>query len=312
MIPNTFKYFRPDELHTDYVNDIHVTSIVSSTFRCLIDESCYFPNDGKKTNIIANCIYMFLCEKPFFNTNCYWLFYYDENNSRNNERDINVYQLYLKYPHTIVGKIDLALLNISKHLGECSKTITSSFIENHYRDFLPETRLIDYHTMVNFLIQRGYMLNYTLTFEGWNRIDELQDKLKTYNQVFIASQFNGFDNIIDVVKKTIIENGYSPIYMKDHQTNNYIMPEIFSLIDDSKAVVGEISSKNNGVYFEIGYAKGRRKDIILICKSEYDKNGKLITGGHFDVSQVSTIYYDNEEDLEKKLSFRIKNTLSKS
>ena len=312
MIPNEFKYFCLNEMHLPYADNSCVTSVKCSIFSCLIHDSCYFSNDIKKSNIIANCIFIFLLDRPFYNKSDYWYFYYEENNTPGNGRYINTYQLFLKYPINIIGKTDLCLKLIGLHLGNISKDISSTFIERHYRIFLPEDKLTGYYTMLDFLVQRGLIFNYKLTVEGWKRFDEITNKNASSNQLFIASQFEGFDEIIGVVKDSVIECGYSPVYMKDHQTNNYIMPEIFSLIDNSKAVIGEISSNNNGVYFEIGYAKGKGIEVILICKAQRDDNGKLITKTHFDVSQISIIYYDDKEDLKKKLKFRIENTISKS
>lgn len=291
--------------------------VVRGTYmRCIIDSSCWF-DDEKKRNIVANCIYMFLKKKPFYKKSTYWVFIFDERPNWRQYYDeyfVNIYDEYVKYPKSINSKIDLILLNLSLCLDSISSNLGITFLDTDFRSFLPEADGIQsYFESEMFLIERGYFdqKRCVLTAKGWERVEQIES-VYSLNQIFIASQFKGFDSEIGTIKEAIKETGYLPVCMDDHQTNNYIMPEIFNLIKNSKAIVGEISSNNSGVYYEIGYAKGLNKEIILVCKQEVDENGNRKTPIHFDIAQVSIIFYKDLDDLKKQLIFRIKNTISQS
>ena len=66
-------------------------------------------------------------------------------------------------------------------------------------------------------------------------------------------------------------------------------------------MVVDLTNKNNGAYFEEGYAMGLGKDVIQICQ----KDVKL----HFDIAQKNTIMWEDENDIIEKLANRIKATI---
>lgn len=59
----------------------------------------------------------------------------------------------------------------------------------------------------------------------------------------------------------------------------------------------DLTHKNNGAYFEEGYAMGLGKPVIQLCK----KRVRL----HFDIAQKNTIIWDKESDIPDKLKNRI-------
>jgi len=96
---------------------------------------------------------------------------------------------------------------------------------------------------------------------------------------------------------------------------------IFKSVDISVVLVGILAfGINSGAYVseiiragiqsinigqtEAGYALGFGKEVIQVCnKSKFSEDG------HFDVKQINTVMWDNQEDLFSRLNARIKATI---
>lgn len=124
-------------------------------------------------------------------------------------------------------------------------------------------------------------------------------------KVFVAMWFDDSmkkarENINEAIKSC----GYEPMLIDMKEHNNQIVPEIFKEIDDSEFVIADLTGHRGGVYYEAGYAMAKGKTVILSCR-----NGEEI---HFDVAQINTIYWQNEEDLFERLMRRIKATVGEN
>lgn len=135
---------------------------------------------------------------------------------------------------------------------------------------------------------------------------ELEECLALMNpdikKVFVAMWFDDSmakarKNINDAIKSC----GYEPMLIDLKEHNNQIVPEIFKEIDDSEFVIADLTGHRGGVYYEAGYAMAKGKTVILICR-----DGEKT---HFDVAQINTIYWQNEEDLFERLVRRIRATV---
>ena len=166
--------------------------------------------------------------------------------------------------------------------------------------------------LLNHLIKKGLIYTveiskaYQLTFDGWNRVDELQRKISKKRQAFIAMWFDDEMNNVyeNAFRKAVIDCGYEPmrIDLKDH--NNKIDDEIMVEIRNSGFMIADFTGNRGGVYFEAGFAKGLGLDVIWTCrKDELDKV-------HFDTRQFNHIAWETEEELYKSLVNRIKNTIT--
>jgi nucleoside 2-deoxyribosyltransferase len=126
-------------------------------------------------------------------------------------------------------------------------------------------------------------------------------------KAFIAIKFGDkYKSVSDTIKKVIEENNYKPIRADEEHHTEYIMDRILSDIKDSKFIIAELSSINLGVYYEAGYAIGKGIPVIAVANK---KKKRYI---HFDLKQFNMILYQNEGDLEKKLSDRIANLFGKA
>ncbi|TFE03844.1 hypothetical protein [Jeotgalibacillus salarius] len=162
----------------------------------------------------------------------------------------------------------------------------------------------------NFLVA---MLLIASSNNHWVSITSIQQliirELKEYkieidyskSSVFIAMSFGeemlkARKSIANVVR----DFGYEPMFIDSKEHNNQIVPEIFSEIEKAEFVISDLTEQKRGVYLEAGYALALKKQVILSCEKEDFKNN------HFDVSQINTIVWSDENDLESRLRERIK------
>jgi hypothetical protein len=72
-----------------------------------------------------------------------------------------------------------------------------------------------------------------------------------------------------------------------------ISQEIMNRIDQADAVLADFTLSPKNVYFELGYARGRRKSVIQTAKKD--------TPLEFDVRNWVTLFYKNATELEELL-----------
>lgn len=133
----------------------------------------------------------------------------------------------------------------------------------------------------------------------------LKDCLKLEEEshkVFIAMWFDdSMQKARKNIEKAVKECGYEPMLIDIKEHNNQIVPEIFKEIEESEFVIADLTGHRGGVYYEAGYAIAKGKQVILSCK-EGERT-------HFDVAQINTIYWKEEQDLYERLKKRIKATV---
>jgi nucleoside 2-deoxyribosyltransferase len=72
-----------------------------------------------------------------------------------------------------------------------------------------------------------------------------------------------------------------------------ISHEIMNRIDQADAILADFTLSPKNVYFELGYARGRRKSVIQTAKKD--------TPLEFDVRNWVTLFYKNATELEELL-----------
>lgn len=130
-------------------------------------------------------------------------------------------------------------------------------------------------------------------------IDMIESEEK--KKVFVAMSFD--DSMLKARKSIIsaIEDcGYTSMLIDIKEHNNQIVPEIYKEINSSEFVVADLTGQRGGVYYEAGYAVAKNKELILSCKKGENP--------HFDVAQINTIFWENEQDLKERLIKRIEAT----
>lgn len=135
---------------------------------------------------------------------------------------------------------------------------------------------------------------------------KLIDDSKT-KKVFIAMSFaENMKGVRKNIEKAVKDSGYAPMLIDVKEHNNQIVPEIYKEIEECSFIVADLTGQRGGVYYEAGYAMAKEKPLILSCKK--DKKEKP----HFDVAQINTIFWQNEEDLYNRLINRIRTTIGEN
>ena len=75
---------------------------------------------------------------------------------------------------------------------------------------------------------------------------------------------------------------------------------ILRMVDVARFVVADLALQRGGVYFEAGYALGRRIPVVWTCRKDDMSNR------HFDVGQYNCIDWVGEVDLRIRLTRRLK------
>lgn len=176
----------------------------------------------------------------------------------------------------------------------------------------------EYLSINNYVkLGEGYKVIFvTLLFDGWKRIDNIQQNSNDNKNIFVSMSFaDSARQTREAIRKGIIEAGFSPEFMDEIIHNRQIVPEMFRLIRECRLLILDISEPNYGAYYEAGYALGLGKEVIISCSSETynrryvtdeEKKYERYLKPHFDIAQNQILIWDNEEDFIKKLSEWIK------
>ena len=277
------------------------------------DSSAYSlgPIAEKNYNIDKLKIYLF-----FHNNKDIWQFigsreayiaYLKENsNKKVNCVDIDTVEDW--YPKTFSDKIDNILLkihNLSKFDGDI--IYLNSIDEASL--YMCNSKNEEWYFVSRFLCENDYISSVSsglqLQLNGLTRVDSLQKSTNESNQVFIAMSFDkNLDKANLAIQNAIRNNHYDPLRMDEYKHNKQIVPEMLFQIKKSKFVIVDLTYHNNGAYYEAGYAQALGKQVILTCKKESFEDDS-----HFDVKQQATIIWQDEDDLEKRLTTWIEATI---
>lgn len=238
------------------------------------------------------------------------------------------------YPKTFAERVDFILLYLNERASHIGQQITLSYAQmmgmlfvdrkeldsewfsdtrgqmiprneeeckneaKYMLDSLVDSGLIKY----NFGSDEEKAVFITLTPLGYSRVDTLQKNSSYGRSVLVAMKF-GEETLPlrEAIRKGVTDAGYIAVFIDEVQHNDFITPELLKHIRDSKFVIADLTHKNNGAYFEEGYAMGLGKPVIQLCK----KRTKL----HFDIAQKNTIFWSTEDDIPEMLSNRIRATI---
>lgn len=231
------------------------------------------------------------------------------------------------YPKSFSEKVDHILLYISNHAPHLGQTVHFSAEQLYSFLFIDRYELSsdkavlrsdddlqrEGNFMLECLAQQGYIQNrlgvqcnrapaITLMPSAFTRIDEIQRNTANGKNVLVAMKF-GDDTkpLREAIRKGVHDAKYIAIFIDEVQHNDFITPELLKYIRDSKFVVVDLTHKNNGAYFEEGYAMGLGKPVIQLCKQGVEL--------HFDIAQKNTIMWTAEDDISLLLYNRIKATI---
>ena len=147
--------------------------------------------------------------------------------------------------------------------------------------------------------------SYTLTWRGFERVDELRKVTPSSSEAFVAMWFD--DELkpayVDGFKRAIEDAGYKPVRVDEQQFTSKIDDRIISEIRRSRFIVADFSQGEDGargsVYYEAGFAHGLGLTVIFTCRK------KDMNKVHFDTRQYPHIVWEDAEDLRNQLEKRI-------
>lgn len=130
---------------------------------------------------------------------------------------------------------------------------------------------------------------YRLSLDGWSRVEELQRNVAESRQAFMAMPFNNeeldpifFDYWVPAVEKA----GFKLVRLDSRQKAGLIDDRLRVEIRRSRFLIAELTSLNQGAYWEAGFATGLGRPVIYTCrKDEFDKT-------HFDTKHHLTIIWE--------------------
>lgn len=208
------------------------------------------------------------------------------------------YKLFLELANDIVTKQKKMIAKTNSDMMNAIYTECWCADENELHAIMDEA------IKRNHLIQTHIGIN-TITFEGRRFLESTSNK--NSNKIFMAFHFTSEMNeqFEDTVKKAVIDasNGTLEAVRVSSSTTEHdikIDDELISMIKASKAIIADFTGQRNAVYYEAGYAMGMGIPVIWTCRaSDVDTLS-------FDTRQYPHIVWENEEDLYKQVSNRIK------
>lgn len=273
---------------------------------------------------LMNIVTEFLIRKKVYqsgNEKAYWYFVYKEEEDNPDEIDvphrINLANELKLYPTSIIGRVSRALLNLVElypNVGE--RIFLDMFDHFSNRIIFCESTLHAYEldTVCRFLREMEFIdgdwtnSSISISYKGWEKIDQLTKRLAEANQGFIAMSYSvEAKYIMEAFREAISSSGYKAQIISEKEHNHQIVPEMFYEIERSKFMVVDVTFQNYGAYYEAGYAQALGKEVIVCCSEEVFNDPKRKP--HFDISQKPIIIWKDVDDLKERLKRRIEATV---
>ncbi|MBV1707850.1 MAG: hypothetical protein KGQ37_11660 [Hyphomicrobiales bacterium] len=167
---------------------------------------------------------------------------------------------------------------------------------------------------IKYLIEMNYITeisnkHYSVTVDGYARLDKLKHRTINSSQAFVAMWFDkSMDDAYDNgISPGIEDAGYKPIRIDRKDHNDKIDDAIIAEIRRSRFLVADFTQEEKnargGVYYEAGFAHGLNIPVIFTCKEN------AIDRVHFDTRQYNHITWTDAKDLRNKLAQRISATI---
>ncbi len=121
----------------------------------------------------------------------------------------------------------------------------------------------------------------------------------TQPDMFVVMEYSDdYNALYEEVIKPIGQNfGYHVVRADEMTSNGMIINDITQQIDKSSVIVAEITPDNPNVYWELGYAHAKNKNVVLLA----NKNRRL----PFDVSGLRVVVYENSIAGRSQLESRL-------
>ena len=128
----------------------------------------------------------------------------------------------------------------------------------------------------------------------------LAELMASSREVFVVMSFETspqYTDLLESIQGTCEQFGYAAYRVDESTDGSRILPEIVRGIRQAAFVVADVSDTKPNVYWELGFAAGVDKAIILTAR----KGTEL----PFDISDVPVIFWDSFSEFKKTLAKRV-------
>lgn len=135
------------------------------------------------------------------------------------------------------------------------------------------------------------------------KLVSLAEKIATSKTVTVIMSYSQEEELVDtyasfqdVCKES--QFGYQCQRVEDANTIGRITPKIVEQIEQSAFIIADLTGLRPNVFFELGYAQGLKKPVVVTAKSGTDLP--------FDVKDMPTIFWKGQTQLKTELRTKIK------
>jgi len=150
----------------------------------------------------------------------------------------------------------------------------------------------------------------TLTFEGWQRWEELRRGAPSGTKAFMAMHYGDpvLTRIVDEhFRPAVNQTGFRLMRLDDEPKAGPIDNRLRVEIQSARFLIADLTHGNPGAYWEAGYAEGLGKPVIYTCEESIWKEKKT----HFDTNHSQTVVWnvDDVKTAAEKLKATIRVTI---
>jgi hypothetical protein len=149
-----------------------------------------------------------------------------------------------------------------------------------------------------------------LSMAGWRRYEVLKQGRIVSRKVLMAMKFGDaeLDHVVrSCFSPAVKRAGFELRTVIDDQPAGLIDDQLRVALRTSRFVIADLTHRNNGAYWEAGFAEGLGRPVIYTCREAEWKQGQ----SHFDTNHLVTVIWDptNLERTAARLTATIMATL---
>lgn len=138
-----------------------------------------------------------------------------------------------------------------------------------------------------------------------HEVINLAERITSSRYVFIIMSFTEkpiFKDALAAFQNVCKDCQYEANRIDQHNPENRIVSGIFASIKRAAFIIADLSEAKPNVYYELGYAQGLNKPVIVTAYKGTDLP--------FDVNDVPTVYWESQEEFKQNLKAKIKEIAS--
>lgn len=137
-----------------------------------------------------------------------------------------------------------------------------------------------------------------------SQVVRLAERLVLPRSVFTIMSFKPeFIDVFDSCKDACQTYHFDAERTDESASSEPILPRILRGIRNSAFVIADVTELSSNVFYEVGYAKGLGKDVILIAR----KGTEL----PFDLKDLPTLFWETQRELKAGLAERIEHIVGR-